>query len=229
MYFRPLPVLSIFAIVSLAILVTLGNWQYGRYSEKLGQEDAPAVPFEIVTATPVALDGKSAQLVYGIVGARSIWRRYVPVEVEGKDGVGLWMYDTISTIEPQQLDLSGLDAQELEAAVFVPELPDTLFSAKDEPERNVWNRRNTRAMLDNLGLSTDQPIYVVEPRQLAVEDPQIGTRMLDNPYAAPKPIDPLPPARHLGYALTWWGLAFALLGVYIAFHMSRGRLGIGSK
>jgi len=30
---------------------------------------------------------------------------------------------------------------------------------------------------------------------------------------------------HLQYAITWFGLAVVLLGVYISFHISRGRLG----
>jgi surfeit locus 1 family protein len=30
---------------------------------------------------------------------------------------------------------------------------------------------------------------------------------------------------HLQYAITWFALAAVLLGVYIAYHISRGRLG----
>ncbi|MGA0181704.1 MAG: SURF1 family cytochrome oxidase biogenesis protein [Candidatus Puniceispirillaceae bacterium] len=29
---------------------------------------------------------------------------------------------------------------------------------------------------------------------------------------------------HLSYALTWYGIALALIGVYIAFHYQAGRL-----
>jgi len=36
-----------------------------------------------------------------------------------------------------------------------------------------------------------------------------------------------PPAKHLGYAVTWFGLALALIGVYLALHIARGRLGRG--
>ncbi len=34
---------------------------------------------------------------------------------------------------------------------------------------------------------------------------------------------------HLGYAVTWFGLAIALLGVYLAFHIREGRLSVGGK
>ena len=32
---------------------------------------------------------------------------------------------------------------------------------------------------------------------------------------------------HLQYAITWFGLAAVLFGVYIAYHISRGRLKFG--
>ena len=49
-----------------------------------------------------------------------------------------------------------------------------------------------------------------------------GPYLIDNPYA--RLDDELPPQRHFGYAITWWGLAMALIGVYPAFHHQKGRL-----
>ena len=34
---------------------------------------------------------------------------------------------------------------------------------------------------------------------------------------------------HLNYALTWFGVALSLIGVYIAYHVSAGRLGFRAK
>jgi surfeit locus 1 family protein len=34
----------------------------------------------------------------------------------------------------------------------------------------------------------------------------------------------MPPSRHVGYALTWFGLALTLIAVYLAFHHRAGRL-----
>jgi surfeit locus 1 family protein len=53
-------------------------------------------------------------------------------------------------------------------------------------------------------------------------------RPIPNPFAQAGRGDPLPPARHLGYAATWWGLAIVLVGVYLAYHVSVGRLAIGA-
>jgi surfeit locus 1 family protein len=67
---------------------------------------------------------------------------------------------------------------------------------------------------------------VVEPVTLTLLNS--GTQgqfsQMPNPYAFAKPLDPLPPERHFGYALTWWGMAIGLLGVYLALHHSKGRL-----
>jgi surfeit locus 1 family protein len=32
--------------------------------------------------------------------------------------------------------------------------------------------------------------------------------------------------QHLSYAVTWYGLAAVLLGVWLAYHISRGRIGL---
>ena len=56
--------------------------------------------------------------------------------------------------------------------------------------------------------------------------PYVGANgsLTDNPYAKPNAGDPLPPERHLGYALTWWGLALALVVIYVIYHIRAGRL-----
>ena len=44
MTFRPMPILTALSVVSLVILVLLGNWQYARYSEKI---DAPPIEEQV--------------------------------------------------------------------------------------------------------------------------------------------------------------------------------------
>ena len=48
MIFRPFPLLSLFSIAGLVILILLGNWQYARYSEKLGRAPEAASIFSDV-------------------------------------------------------------------------------------------------------------------------------------------------------------------------------------
>jgi len=74
----------------------------------------------------------------------------------------------------------------------------------------------------------DRPVSrrVFEPRRLMARD-ETGQGMIDNPQADSALADPLPPARHLGYALTWWGMALALLIMYFVYHAGVGRLTFG--
>ena len=62
--------------------------------------------------------------------------------------------------------------------------------------------------------------------RIYVAVPYVGAdgRAEPNPFAGAAARDPLPPERHLGYAITWWGLAAALVGVYLAYHLRAGRL-----
>ena len=43
MMFRPLPVMTVLSLIATAILIMFGNWQWGRYQEKMAAKDtAPA-------------------------------------------------------------------------------------------------------------------------------------------------------------------------------------------
>jgi surfeit locus 1 family protein len=75
----------------------------------------------------------------------------------------------------------------------------------NEPAQNLWYWRDIPAMAQTLGVSDPAPSFL----------------MLEGP--APPPGGPTPqalpsdiPNNHLQYAITWFGLAVALAGVYLA-------------
>ncbi|WP_084396006.1 SURF1 family cytochrome oxidase biogenesis protein [Henriciella aquimarina] len=225
MSFRPLPVLTVLALVSLAILIWLGNWQYGRYEDKLTREPAEAAAFETVRIDVDEDNPGMAQQVYGIIDGEAIWRRYVPGRIDGEGPVVLALWDAVAGTEPEPLAISQTSDFEPTANVFERPASHSSFAGKDHPEEDKWYEFNPQAMLANLGYD-DAGMTVVEPDTITI---RLGSdlsraRQAENPYASPKLRDPLPPARHLGYALTWWGLAAALIGVYLAYHHSKGRL-----
>ena len=47
--------------------------------------------------------------------------------------------------------------------------------------------------------------------------------------ALPARLEQTPPARHFGYAITWFGMSLALLAVYGVFHYTQGRLGFTGR
>ena len=79
------------------------------------------------------------------------------------------------------------------------------FSPKNSPDANQWYVRDVAAMASRLNAPKPAPIF------LMLESPA-PTGPGPQPAAVPNDI----PNNHLSYALTWFGLALALLGVYIA-------------
>jgi surfeit locus 1 family protein len=91
-----------------------------------------------------------------------------------------------------------------------PEQPG-LFTPAGDAARNIWFARDSSAMAAAKGLSA-APFY------LELESPE-------PPGGLPRAGRLLPslPNNHLGYALTWLGLAAVLVGVYVAWLFSGWR------
>jgi surfeit locus 1 family protein len=92
------------------------------------------------------------------------------------------------------------------------------FAARGDAEAHVWYEVDLPAMAASSGLADVASYYIAMPYVSAAGQAE------PNPFAGVAARDPLPPERHLGYAVTWWGLAAALVGVYLAFHARAGRL-----
>ena len=88
--------------------------------------------------------------------------------------------------------------------------PRNLFTPADQPEKNLWFTRDPGAIAAHFGLSRAAPFsvdadYSGDPKAL----PRGGTTVIAFPNS------------HLGYALTWFGLALALAGVFAAWAWGR--------
>ena len=219
MTFKPYPVLTLFTAVSVVILIMFCNWQWSRYHEKMALVDAAP---EWTTVSGSLLPGTVRQ-VYSLTGGSAAWRDVVLVETA--DG---------AAFVAQTLHY-GMDAP-VPASVTTPRF----FSA-----RGIWHDPGHR----NAFSTEDDPaaglFYAFDPAELARTLPadlaaRVGPRVFEpetllrtdgampepvvNPFAQPQLNERLPPERHFGYAITWWGLAIGLIGVYLALHHQRGRL-----
>lgn len=227
MMFRPMPVLTLLTLASLVILVMLGNWQYERYSEKM---DAPSPVEEAQASTRLSVEidqthPGNVQQVYGFADSEPIWRRYAPGRLEGTDEVVLAMVEATGGPQPVPIAISSLpQTVTFEGLVSAKSASSSAFAGRDDPEADIWYTLDPAALSDRLNLSATP--RMAEPVLMSVRnaDDLTQVRQTVNPYAFAKPVDPLPPERHFGYALTWWGMAFGLIGVYVALHHSRGRL-----
>ena len=215
--FRPLPVMSLLAIAALAILITLGRWQWERYHEKLRLAATPPAEMTLSAYAPLP---QGIQLVYGVRDGEPGWRVFAPV----KDGDTVVFVDSdfvAGPAEPRWRDIRypaslSYDTP-IHGASIRPGGPGPLTFAP-KPAARIWYAVDLKAMARTAGLGEAADYFIAAP--------YVGAdgRVAANPFARNAGLDPLPPERHLGYAITWWGLAVILIGVYFAYHISVGRL-----
>lgn len=214
---NPLPLMSVLSAAAFVILILLGQWQWGRYQEKRLLRATTPDTVALAPFTPLAA---GRQLVFGIHDGAPGWRVFEPVRygdntvfvdesfVPGADAPD-WR------ALPPAPALAG--ARAVSGEVVHPRRPSRL-APKADPARRVWYQVDLQAMAAVAGIANVEPYYVAMPYvgPTGAAEP--------NPFAHAGAANELPPERHLGYALTWWGLAGALVGVYLAFHARLGRL-----
>jgi surfeit locus 1 family protein len=207
--FRPLPLMSLLSIIALAVLISLGRWQWERYEQKVAAAEEPVAEMTIASYQPV--DG-AVQFVHGVRPDthEQGWRVFAPVQ-EGETIIFVDS-DFIPTIEPP-------DPDEVRFPSITPEPPAPL-TLPPRPLQRLWFAVDLPAMGRNAGLENVAEYYIAGA--------YIGAdgRAIANPFALAPGADALPPARHMGYALTWYGLALVLLALYFAYHVSVGRLAL---
>lgn len=230
MRFRPMPLLTVFALPSLIVLIWLGNWQYARFEHKMAmpeQRVAEAAAETVEAQIAVELGG-TAQQVYGIMDGEPVWRRYLPARLSPGDQWALVLWDATGGPDPVPLPLDDIAAPRFErlANVFMRPVARGRFAPDDRPADATWYTFDADAMIAQFDVEADAPVPVVETIDVTVRNAAdlSRARRTKNAYAYLEQRDPLPPQRHFGYALTWWGMAFGLIGVYVVFHHSVGRL-----
>jgi surfeit locus 1 family protein len=217
--FRPLLVMSLVSIASFAVLVMLGRWQWDRYEEKRAAAEEPVAEMTIASYQPIP-DG--IQFVHGVRPdtREQGWRVFAPVGFG--DTTVFVDADFIAEINPPEASEVRFPAAlrsgaPITGASIRPEPPPPLTFAP-QPLRRIWFAPDLDAMARNAGLENVADYYIAAA--------YVGAdgRATPNPFALAPGADVLPPERHLGYALTWYGLALVLIVIYFAYHASVGRL-----
>lgn len=230
---RRFPVgLTIATLIALSILVALGTWQVQRLAWKrdllariAALEAAPAQPLGPVlarraggadvdfTRVRVACPGiSSARYVelYGLrdgqSGARLVSACLLTGAAYPAILVDRGFVDGAVSARPPV----GVDSRPVEV-VGVLRSPDkpSAFAPANRPE--MFYTRDAAAMAKALGAPTPAPVFLMA---------ETATNP-DWKALVPAPIPAEIPNRHLEYALTWYGLAAALLGVYAAMLFKR--------
>lgn len=222
--------LTLATLIAAGILIWLGDWQMQRLSWKqhlLAQitalQAAPAKPLAVVlqgTARDADLD--FTRVVADCPGlGRAPYLELYSVR-EGGAGLRLisacavtagpyrsilvdrgFVADTISARPP--VDLSDRTPVRLVGVLRTPDKA-SFVTPKNDLAGNHWYSRDIGAMAAKLKASAPAPLI------LAAETSSNPTWQALDPQPLPAEI----PNRHLEYALTWFGLAGALVAVYAA-------------
>lgn len=223
--------LSLFALAGFAMLVALGAWQLQRlawkegliarvearvHADPVGLDEAMQransdgdIEYLRIRARGHFLNGKERHL-YTVVEGRPGWRVITPLETTGgaivmvdRGFVPEGLKDAPRRSEgliEDETTVTGLARAPGKANAFTPE---------SDLERNRWFWRDLDGMAVSV-LTTDQrerlvPFFVeAEASGVPGGWPKGGVTRIDFPN------------RHLEYAVTWFGLALALLVVYAA-------------
>ena len=229
--------LHLFALAAFALLVTLGVWQLQRLAWKRdilarieALNGAAAAPVEQVLARAAAgQDVNYIRVVADCPGLDQAPMLRLFVVYERTAGflaisacrVGEGPYRSVLVdrgfvAEADAGRLPGRAPAPSPHRAVVGLLRDPgepiLVTAKNRPAENRWYGRDVAAMARALGADRPAPVF------LMLESPP-------PPGFGPKPA-PLPVQvsnRHLGYAVTWFGLAAALVGVWLAYVLRKPR------
>lgn len=240
MKFRPFLWLTIVALPALLTLVGLGSWQLQRLQWK----NELITNFESrVTAAPIAVPAADAGLSdveFRRLSLNGVFQHDKEVFLTGRTYEGnagfhvvtpFWLDDGRTILinrgwvsedyrDPTKrafsqtmgtVKVSGILRQPAVKGYFVPE---------NEPDNGFWFTLRPSQINKHLGLDAaaiDQ-FYADAVRTSDVVTLPIAAKTKLNLRNA-----------HLSYALTWYGIALALIGVYVSFHYQAGRLQFGRR
>ena len=227
---------AVMTLIGVVFLVALGNWQMRRLAWKEGliaaiAERAHAAPISLadaeqrggdveylrVKATGKLLNDRELDFYAFDEQAGVGWHIVTPLQLADGSIVFVNRGFVPDELKDQAKRQEGGPAGEVEIVGLArkPETPGA-FTPANDAGKNVWYWRDIPAMAATAvpGDKARVAPFVIdaelEPRPSGGW-PRGGVTRLELPN------------RHLEYALTWYGLAAALLGVFAAFAVTRWR------
>jgi surfeit locus 1 family protein len=235
--FRPFPALTVACAVLFTGLIALGVWQLERLQWKLAliahvNRNMHAAPLSLDRRSP----GEGFDSEYRRVALTGRFDNTKETYIFGTDTDGAPGYHVIvpfamgdgraflidrGVVPKEKLDPATRRAGQIAGETHVvgvwrtPDPPGVFTPAPDLLHR-IWYAHDLAAIAKTDGITLSAPVIIE-----ADAAPNAG--------GWPKGGQTVVKFRneHLQYAITWFGLAAVLFGVYVAYHISRGRLGFG--
>ena len=228
---------SVATVIALAILLSLGTWQLKRKAWKEGivakiAERVTAKPVSFEDLSPAALAGADIEYLHVTVTGRLHHDKEHYLYAPGQSGLAWqvltpleWKKDEIVWVNRGQVPdarrapetrIQGQVAGAVTITGLVRRPHAGSFTPPNDLKRNIWHFADpgelTRASF--AGLSVNPAPVIIEADASATPPdglPAGGVTRLSIPN------------RHLEYAVTWFGLAATLIGVFLVFVRTRLR------
>ena len=241
LYFKPMPWLTAIVAICLAILISLGTWQYQRLQWKrallaeveVAAQSAPLTSWRELSLVALKNQGPvdfrrieisgriSTTKPYLVYASRSdgiYWRAFAPIK-EGENSV----FAAFGYVEDQykgENDSSALPRDKTSFAGYVRKgYPmgriERLVKNKANPETNRYFKFNQTQDWSSDGFEASY--YNAMPLYIDVVEGVTDAGQL--PVKRPDIRN-----NHLDYMLTWYSFAVILLIIYLILHRRAGRL-----
>jgi len=236
LYFKPMPWLTVIVAICLAILMSLGTWQYQRLQWKTALlaevgAAAEAPPFTSLAEVKTAIDAgepvdfrrfeASASkpisnlqpyFVFTAANRDVSWRAFSPASM---DRGAVYVAGAIVP-DSERETFNSNEGLEIGVVGYVRLARESSRSAaKSSPDKNRWFGFNplsdTHDWAKMSGIDADMRFYI-------------------DTVPGATDADLLPPKRpdirnnHLDYMLTWYSFAIILLIIYVILHRRAGRI-----
>jgi surfeit locus 1 family protein len=234
MTFRPYPGLTVACALLFAILCGLGAWQLERLQWKLA---LIATVDGHIAAAPISLDRivamKPDDAQYRRVTLKGQFDHTREAYIFTTDISGAAVYHVLTPFKTDDGKLLMVDRGEVPKEKLDPtsraagntvgeaeitgvwRAPDTpgLFTPPPDLGKRIWYARDLASIAAADHLTLFAPVV-------------IEADATPNPGGWPKGGQTVVSFRnqHLSYAVTWFGLAIVLLGVWFSYHISNGRI-----
>ncbi len=219
--------MTVFVMLMLPLVLSLGAWQLDRAAEKRGYQNRYFDRVGALAVPPPADVARAAFLRVRLDGAYEPGHHYL-VDNRPKSGQpGYWVVSRFHADDGRRflVNRGWLPAPEGRSALpTVPTptdrvsitgvvWPDTGLTPllADDPWSSTWPRRVQRLNVARMAAEAD----AVVPAEIRLEPGQAGV-------LTPLPLDmDFRPERHTGYAVQWFGLAVVLVVGYLIFGFRR--------
>ncbi|WP_417465313.1 SURF1 family protein [Kordiimonas sp.] len=229
--FNPGWPLTVAVSLAFIVLVSLGTWQARKVGPKtalLAQieaglkaepmllpvhlDDPSTLAYHRVSFTGTVLDRDPIKVFATSLGGKSGYHIYLPVQKQHGMAVLVNFGWVPAHIEGMPSFPVG-ETIEVTGVLLTSAVPGSMTPPNDA-RANQWFTADVFEMAEAFGLRTKEFYHfrvAADAGVLAGELPVGGQVRVDIPND------------HFQYALTWYGLALGLIGVYVAFGLKRGR------